>query len=83
MTFRIVASALSVGLFALTTAALAQTVPQTASVGIKLAQATQPADASSKTAKNKVKKKKHQSNGSGSGTARPQPAPTGPDFGKY
>jgi hypothetical protein len=83
MTCRIFGSVVSVGVFALATATLAQTAPQTAGVaGIKLAQATQPAEASSKTAKNKVKKKKHQS--SGSGTASPQqPAPTGPDPGKY
>ena len=84
MTFRIVGSVISVGLFALATATFAQTAPRTAGVaGITLAQATQPADTSSKTAKNKVKKKKHQSSGSGSGTASPQPAPTGPDPGKY
>jgi len=84
MMFRIVGSVMSLGLFALATATLAQTAPPTAGVaGITLAQATQPADASGKTAKNKVKKKKHQSSGGGSGSASPRPAPTGPDFGKY
>jgi len=86
MSFRIVGSVMSAGLFALAAATPVQIAPKTAGLaGITLAQATQPADASTKTAKSKVKKKQHQNSGSGSGsgTASPQPAPTGPDPGKY